>query len=174
MIAAQVICGSLFALDIANDLLLTDPAGGGPHWHLAVELVATVSLWAAIVFEVRYVLGLLRRKAQLERSVAQASAAVQDVIEAFLDAWRLTAAERDVAALLIKGLTIAEIAGIRGSAEGTVKAHLNAIYRKSGARNRADLLSQIIEHLLESQPVAGAAEAETVPTERQSAQGALP
>ena len=115
------------------------------------------------MFEVRHFLGLLQRKAQLERSVAQASAAVQDVIEAFLDAWSLTAAERDVAGLLIKGLTIAEIAGIRGSAEGTIKAHLNAIYRKSGTRNRADLLSLIIEHLLESQPVSGQPPADITP-----------
>ncbi|MCA8928070.1 MAG: helix-turn-helix transcriptional regulator [Alphaproteobacteria bacterium] len=151
LIAAQVFCAVFFGLDAVTDLFRSAESSQaeGPDWHLAIEGLAAVSLWAAIAFEVRYVLSLLRRKAQLERNVSIASAAVQDVIAAALDAWRLTASERDVANLLIKGLSIAEIAAVRGSAEGTVKAHLNAIYRKSGAGNRGDLLSLIIDQLLE-------------------------
>jgi DNA-binding CsgD family transcriptional regulator len=150
LIVAQVFCALFFGADVLADYLIrgTEQGGGEPQWHLAVEFVATLSLWAAIVFEVRYIRGLLRRKAQLERSVSIASSAMQDVIDAFMTEWSLTAAERDVANLMIKGLTIGEIAEARGSAEGTVKAQLNAIYRKSGTRNRGDLLSVIIENLL--------------------------
>ena len=36
----------------------------------------------------------------------------------------------------IKGLSIAEIARLRGTSEGTVKAHSNAIYRKAGVSGR--------------------------------------
>lgn len=152
LIAAQIVCAVFFGLDVLTDFARTSSPmqTAEPKWHLAIEALATVSLWAAIVFETRYVARLLRRKAQLERNISVASAALYDVIEAFLDEWRLTAAERDVAALLIKGQTIAEIATARDSAEGTVKAHLNAIYRKSGARNRGDLLSLVIDQLLES------------------------
>lgn len=150
LIMAQVFCAIFFGLDVVADYLFreADPSAGEPKWHLLVEFVATLSLWAAIMFEVRYIRGLLRRKAQLERNVSIASSAMQDVIDAFLTEWQLTAAERDVANLMIKGLTISEIAETRGSAEGTVKAQLNAIYRKSGTRNRGDLLSVIIENLL--------------------------
>lgn len=163
LVAAQIVCAVFFGLDVAFDFF-SEPTrleAAEPHWHLAFEALATVSLWAAIAFEVRYIVRLWQRKAQLERSVSVASAAIEDVIEAFLEEWRLTAAEHDVATLLIKGLTIAEIARVRGSAEGTVKAHLNAIYRKSGTRNRGDLLSLIIDNLLDGKAAAGGAAAAT-------------
>jgi DNA-binding NarL/FixJ family response regulator len=54
-----------------------------------------------------------------------------------------------VATLMVKGLSIAEIAKIRGSAEGTIKAHLNNIYRKSNTRNRAEVLSSIMDAMLD-------------------------
>lgn len=151
LIAAQVFCAVFFAIDVGMDILSSDSVARAPseRFHMAVELLATLSLWAAIVFEVRYIAKLLRRKAQLERSVSIASAAMSEVIEAFLGEWRLTASEQEIANLLIKGLTISEIARIRGNAEGTVKAHLNAIYRKSGTRNRGDLLSLIIDQLMD-------------------------
>lgn len=78
-----------------------------------------------------------------------ASSELQDIIQNHFDTWKLTASERDVAALMIKGLSISEIAAVRGSAEGTVKAHLNAIYRKSNARNRAEVLSHIMDTLID-------------------------
>ncbi len=43
---------------------------------------------------------------------------------------------------------------MRGSAEGTVKSHLNAIYRKSGTANRGELLSSIIDTLIEERPAS--------------------
>jgi DNA-binding NarL/FixJ family response regulator len=81
--------------------------------------------------------------------VALASSELQSVIESHFEQWKLTASERDVAALMVKGLSIAEIAKVRGSAEGTVKAHLNAIYRKAEARNRAEVLSNIMDALID-------------------------
>lgn len=151
LIAAQIVCAVFFTTDITSDFFTSrnEPRPSAEHWHLAIEFMATLSLWAAIVFEARYILKLLQRKAQLERNVSIASAAMHQVIEAFLDEWSLTASEQEVANLLIKGLTISEIASIRGNAEGTVKAHLNAIYRKSGTRNRGDLLSLIIDQLID-------------------------
>ena len=62
--------------------------------------------------------------------------------------WGLTPSEADVATFTIKGCSIAEIARLRGSAEGTVKTHLNAIYRKSGLSGRGQLASLLIEDLL--------------------------
>jgi DNA-binding NarL/FixJ family response regulator len=61
----------------------------------------------------------------------------------------LTPSEADVANFLVKGLGIAEIAQMRGSAEGTIKSHLNSIYRKSGTHNRGEVLSLIIDSLMD-------------------------
>jgi len=111
-------------------------------------MLMTFSLCAAIVFETRYLMSLLRRKAHLEQSASIANAAIHDVIEAHFEMWKLTPAEQDVANFLVKGLSIAEIAAIRGNAEGTVKSHLNAIYRKSETKGRGELLSSIIDSLM--------------------------
>lgn len=55
---------------------------------------------------------------------------------------------------MVKGLNTSEIAAMRGSAEGTVKAQLNAIYRKSDTRNRAEMLSALIDTMMgQSEPL---------------------
>lgn len=145
LIAAQVICAVVFLVDVLTDISEVSAMG----WQLVPEAMASIALFVGIAFEVVYLLHLLKRKASLERSVGMASAALQTVIESHFDDWKLTASERDVAALMVKGLSISEIATVRGSAEGTVKAHLNAIYRKANARNRAEVLSHIMDTLID-------------------------
>lgn len=53
-----------------------------------------------------------------------------------------------VAVLSIKGLSIAEIATMRNTREGTVKAQNAAVYRKAGVSGRPQLLSLFIEDLM--------------------------
>jgi len=72
-----------------------------------------------------------------------------DLLEEKFDIWALTAAERDVALFSIKGLSTAEIAALRDTSEGTVKAQTNAIYRKAGVSGRPQLLSLFIEDLMQ-------------------------
>jgi len=56
--------------------------------------------------------------------------------------------EKDVALFAIKGMSTAEIATMRSTSEGTVKAQTNAIYRKAGVTGRSQLLSLFIEDLM--------------------------
>jgi DNA-binding CsgD family transcriptional regulator len=63
--------------------------------------------------------------------------------------WRLTPAERDVAVFLVKGLSTRDIADLRGTSEGTIKAQTNAIYRKAAVTGRTQLLSTFIEDLMD-------------------------
>lgn len=144
LILVQAFCAAVFISDVVADL-----AVGDNHWHMFVETVASLALLIGIVLETYFLVGVLQRKSSLERTLATASRAVQSVIEEHFDRWRLTASERDVAALTVKGLSIAEIAKVRGSAEGTVKSHLNAIYKKSDARNRAEVMSHILDAMID-------------------------
>ncbi|KIC08215.1 LuxR family transcriptional regulator [Leisingera sp. ANG-M1] len=162
VIAVQALCAAVFLGDMFADLGGLEGAepeqGEGPHAY--VEGLAAIALLAAIVIEVRILLWLLRRKAHLEESLSSAQAAVQDVIDAEFANWGLTPAELDVANFLVKGLSTAEIAAMRGSAEGTVKAQLNAIYRKSGTSNRSELMSLMIDTMMgqrQADPDAGEA-----------------
>jgi DNA-binding NarL/FixJ family response regulator len=49
-------------------------------------------------------------------------------------------------------MSTAEIATLRNTSEGTVKAQTNAIYRKAGVTGRPQLLSLFIEDLMRSDP----------------------
>ena len=64
--------------------------------------------------------------------------------------------EADVALFAIKGLSTAEIAALRQTSEGTVKAQTNAIYRKAGVSGRSQLLSLLIEDLMRDDGVVRA------------------
>jgi DNA-binding CsgD family transcriptional regulator len=149
IIAVQVLCGAFFIGDLVADLRTYGTFDSFPS-HLSLEAAASVSLIAAIVLEARLLRQILRRKAHLEHSLALARAAMQDVIAWHFRSWRLSPSETDVATFLVKGLSIQEIAEMRGCAQGTVKAHLNAIYRKSGTQNRGDLLSVLLDGVMEA------------------------
>lgn len=149
LIVVQFFCAVFFIGDVVADYRAMGGFMGGVHFWF--EVFAALSLLVTIAFEVRILMRMLRRAAHLQGRLDVAKAAVYDVIEAQFLAWQLSPAEVDVATFMVKGFGIAEIAELRGSAEGTVKAHLNAIYRKSGAHSRGDVLSLLIDRLLEEQ-----------------------
>jgi len=89
----------------------------------------------------------------LEENRDRASKAFRDLLDEYFNRWGFSGAEREVTQLILKGCTIAEIAEIRGAAEGTIKAQTNAIYRKSGYANKTQLLSAFLEDLTDGASV---------------------
>jgi DNA-binding CsgD family transcriptional regulator len=69
-------------------------------------------------------------------------------IDAQFERWVLSPAEREVALLMLKGLSHKEIACIRHVGEATVRQQAQGIYRKSGLANRNDLAAFFLEDLL--------------------------
>jgi len=69
-------------------------------------------------------------------------------IDAQFGRWTLTPAERDVALLLLKGLSHKEVASVRGVGEATVRQQAQSIYRKAGLSSRNDLAAFFLEDLL--------------------------
>ena len=62
--------------------------------------------------------------------------------------WNLTAAEKEVALLLLKGLSHKEVASVRGVSETTARQQSVAVYRKAGLSGRHDLAAFFLEDLL--------------------------
>lgn len=54
----------------------------------------------------------------------------------------LTAAERAVEALLLAGLSDAEIAELRGTTRSTVTKQVDAVFRKLGVKSRRELIAR--------------------------------
>lgn len=91
---------------------------------------------------------ILGQNRELSAQLKVASGAFSELLEESFTEWKLTPSERDVALLAIKGLSISEIAGLRQTKEGTIKAQSNSIYRKAGVSGRTQLLSHFIEELM--------------------------
>jgi DNA-binding NarL/FixJ family response regulator len=62
--------------------------------------------------------------------------------------WNLTEAEKEVALLLLKGLSSKEIAAVRASSERTVREQARCVYLKSGLSGRVSLSAFFLEDLL--------------------------
>jgi len=60
----------------------------------------------------------------------------------------LTSAETDIAWFGLKGMSLAEIATLRQTRIGTVKAQCTAIYKKAGVNGKSQLFSQLVEDVL--------------------------
>jgi DNA-binding CsgD family transcriptional regulator len=146
--ALQVGCGVVFTLDIFFEWRALT-------LHVAIEAMGVVALAIGAMLSLREYRAALRANRQIlsrnfrvEQELRAATGFFQEVVEQHFDTWQLTEAERDVALLSIKGASIAEIAAMRETREGTIKAQIAAIYRKSGVSSRAELVSVVIEELI--------------------------
>jgi len=139
--ALQVGCCLVFAADVAVEI-------NEFTFHVWVELAGVIALAVGAFISIDQYRKLLHRNTKVERELDAASGAFQAVIEQHFKDWQLTAAERDVALLSIKGVPIAEIAVMRHTQPGTIKAQNAAIYRKSGVSSRAELVTVMIEEMI--------------------------
>lgn len=73
---------------------------------------------------------------------------IRGLIDMQLESWTLSASEKDVAILLIKGLTMKEIAQLRGTHEKTVRQQATNIYKKSSLTGRNELSAFFLEDIL--------------------------
>lgn len=71
-----------------------------------------------------------------------------EAIDSQFSRWNFTEAEREVALLLLKGLSIKEIAAVRVSSERTVREQARSVYSKAGVTGRASLSAFFLEDLL--------------------------
>ncbi len=62
--------------------------------------------------------------------------------------WKFTQSEKEVALLILKGLSFNEIAETRNTKEKTVRQQASSIYAKSGVSGRHDLAAWFLEDLL--------------------------
>ena len=141
------LCLVFFILDVAADIFYVDiPA----LWidHTVVELITTFTLAIALILIGRQIRQLLGEHRDAQAFVKVASGELLTVIFAKFDDWKLTASERDIALLLIKGLSVQEIADLRDTRPGTVKSQGSAVYLKAGVKGRNELVAYFVEDLL--------------------------
>jgi DNA-binding NarL/FixJ family response regulator len=81
------------------------------------------------------------------RSALESLEGLGAAIDRQFEAWSLTAAEREIALLLLKGHGSKQIAATTRRSDRTIRQHAAAVYRKSGLGGRAALAAFFLEGL---------------------------
>jgi DNA-binding CsgD family transcriptional regulator len=144
VLAFQVLAVMFFAVDVASEI-----ASSGLRAHLIVELSATLALVAGVAIGAIQVRSMILRARADDTLIAAAKNAMSALIYQRFAEWGLTGAEADVALFAIKGLGVAEIAQLRGSAQGTVRAQLTHIYAKAGTTSQTGLIAGFMDDLFD-------------------------
>lgn len=158
----------LAGLDIASDL-----AEGTTLGHVLAEGGVFLAGLTGAAVMARLLLRAARqaRAARLEASglaaqlkVSEAEATrwreeTRDVMQGLSAAidrqfqrWALSPAEKEVAFLLLKGLSHKEIGDVRSISEATARQQARAVYKKAGLTGRNDLAAFFLEDLLPGVP----------------------
>lgn len=162
LLSLQLVSGLFLLWDIVGSILgITSSPIAWVYYELA-QIGAVIGLIFGMVVSATLLLRSIQRQRAAEASLRLASGAFMDVLHERFDEWELTPAERDVALFSIKGLSTADIAGLRSTSEGTVKAQTNAIYRKAGVSGRPQLLSLFIDELM-GDPISSLSRADVPP-----------
>ena len=166
--SVAVLFGLVAALAGAD--VIADVLGGTTVFHVLVEgLVVLVGLVGLAVMLRRFaalsrnarVLAVeaVELSARLEQSGADAQRWRKEAgdllrglgasIDNQLERWELTPAEKEVALLLLKGLSLKELAVVRQVSEATARQQAGAVYRKAGLSGRSELAAFFLEDLLQ-------------------------
>jgi DNA-binding CsgD family transcriptional regulator len=140
----QFVAAVFFVGDAAVELIRAPFEG-----HSVLETLVAAALVAGVVLSARQLRHTIERLRAQDRALGTARGDLARIIEDQFLAWGLTPAERDVGFLALKGLDPAEIAEIRGSAHGTVRAQLTRIYAKASVSGRAQFAAWFVEDLLD-------------------------
>ena len=152
----------IFIAGLTLSDLIGDYVEGTDAWHLAVEALIVLLSIGGIGYLLRAFIKrqreleavkaqLVETKDHLSEARKQISAAGQEyhqVIQKQFDTWQLTPSEKEVASLLLKGLSFDEIANVRNTKEKTVRQQATAIYRKSGLNSRHEFAAWFFEDFL--------------------------
>lgn len=152
-----VVIALLIALDVAADYRSGSDAGHllSETFVMVLALAGAAALWKQLraarrdADQLAVDLAAAQREAERFRGEARdALRGLGEAIDGQFARWGLSAAEREVGLLLLKGLSHKEVAGVRATSETTIRQQALAIYRKSGLRNRSDLSAFFLEDLL--------------------------
>jgi len=156
---------SLFAF---SDIIL-DMKEGVPLMHLVHEGALWVLALVGAIFQYRIInwqnKKMLNFKAQIaeldeinskliidqeqfEKKISHLSEEFLIYIDEQFNKWAFSRGEKEIALLLIKGLSMKEIADIRGSSENTVRQQSSQIYKKSQLNGRMELSAFFLDDLL--------------------------
>lgn len=156
----------IFSLAYLADIVL-DLQDKIPVSHIWHEVVLFGISLAALIWQFRTIVKRDQKITVLDRELLETrqnwmefreknksnAEAIRKLIDLQFSDWKLSDGEKDVALLLIKGLTMKEIADVRNTHEKTVRQQASGIYRKASLSGRQELSAFFLEDIL-STPIS--------------------
>lgn len=125
--------------------------------HAVTETIAVLALGVTLIVIAYDLRRLLRENESYRDVVGVASGEFVRILNSKFKEWQLSASESEVAMLLIKGLSIQEIADIRQTKPGTIKSQASMLYKKAGVKGRNELVAYFVEDLLSGEQLTNEA-----------------
>ncbi len=148
LLGIQVLCALFFVSELVSEVF------GLRNWAVSWEIRELLQVSASFGLTLGSIAAILLlrqaiiRTRRSDRQIKAASGAFFAMMEECFVEWSLTPSERDVALFAVRGQSNTEIAALRGTSEATIKTQINAIFRKAGVTNRAQLVSQFVDVLI--------------------------
>ena len=135
---------TFFIYDIVSDLLSNEDG----VFHITIEFLVFIAISTVLFHELQHVKSL-DKEVEIEKSkTARLAGELLFVMREQFSQWSLTPSESEIALLIIKGLSMKEIAAVRNVKEKTVRSQATSIYAKSGYTGRHELSAHFIEDLM--------------------------
>ncbi len=160
----RIIAALLFFLISLLTLIdmIVDYRKGGSTGHLLTEGTVTILGILGALALLRQTIHLRKETRRLRDSLGISQAEVERwkrenlqilkglgaAIDTQFERWGLTPAEKEVGLLLLKGLSLKEVADLRKTSERTVRQQAGEIYRKAGLKSRSEFSAFFLEDLL--------------------------
>lgn len=146
----QVVSGAFFIFRLLADLFGWSWAFVPWEYFELFEILASTAIIFGVIISGRLLILSVNRMRRVEAQLDAAAGNLQVHVEALFDKWGLTGSERNVAMLVVKGFSNAEISAYRKTSESTTKSQVSSVFRKSGLTNRQQLVSLVVEDLLDA------------------------
>jgi len=149
----QVMSCLFFTYDVIKDVAVhtknNAPYSEEEAIHTIFEFFAVVGLLFGSVTMWRTLEYNLQLNVKANETIEIQKGHFDEIALSRFNSWEFTASEKDVAKLILRGLSLKEIAEARGVSIGTIKAQTNSIFRKSKTENRAAFLGLFIDEFLD-------------------------
>ncbi len=153
--------GLIFVISF-TDILMDLKGMGQLNTHIMIEIfmsfIALIAFTVLLTWDRRQKQHLRRVKQSLkttrnklnqsQQQVKKLMGELSQIIQTQFQTWQFTQSEKEVALLLLKGLTLEEIAKVRETKEKTVRQHASNLYKKAGLSGRHELVAYFFEDLL--------------------------
>ena len=158
-----ILIAMLFAVIAINTTdFLKDYLHGDEWLHISLEVITVIlCIWGIIILvqqinsRAKEISTLDKRIKKTEKNLELSHSKLREIGREYsiylhkqFDDWELTPSEKEVALILLKGLSFKEMAEVRNTKEKTIRQQASTIYRKSNVSGRHEFSAWFFEDML--------------------------